>query len=157
METWSIGPKIERDCPNCGSTFGAVGDFGACPKCKHVFRASPTLIALAGKLGRCDSDAILAAIAAYHKIPFVTSLSAPVCAATANRIGEWVARSETVLPVIIGGETRFATSDPMWPNVCEVLSKLIDGKPKFVVAAEDQIIIQIDQFYGVMDVEWAQA
>jgi hypothetical protein len=147
--------KVERDCPACGHTFGAVGSRSVCPNCHHRFDASPTHIALARKLGKCDANGLLRAIAAFHGVPCISSLDHPVCQTTAGNIPEIVAREYCVIPVLVDGEVRMAIPDPMIPGLAEVLTRLTGSSPKFAVACPDQVQDRINCLYGCVDVRSA--
>ncbi|EMB16086.1 GspE/PulE/PilB domain-containing protein [Rhodopirellula europaea] len=142
--------KLQRDCIACGATYGSVIPTGVCPTCGHKFDATPTHIALAGQLGPCNLDGLLAAIADYHDIPYLKSLDQPICKSLANRVPESIAREHRLIPVIVGDVARFAVRDPMEENLSELLLEQIGELPEFAVAQRDAIWQRINEHYGVL-------
>ncbi|MEQ8785620.1 MAG: hypothetical protein RIC55_04955 [Pirellulaceae bacterium] len=147
--------KLARDCPACGQTFGSVVSRGVCPKCGNKFDASPTHIALAGRLGKRDPDGLLAAIAAYHHVPCYPVLNLPVSIATADKIPELVAREHCLVPVIACGEVRFAIPDPMISELSDLLGRLTGAAPRFAVAPAEQIRDRLNEVYGCIEIDSA--
>ncbi|MCH7725616.1 MAG: hypothetical protein IH991_03920 [Planctomycetes bacterium] len=140
--------KAHRDCPNCGTTFGSVIDYGVCPNCNTKFYASPTHIALAGRLGACDSNGLLTAIAAFHRVPALLTLDQPICESTRKLVPESVARELLVIPVTVDERVRFAVPDPLNERLVDTLVELTGNLPEFAVAHDADIRKRINETYG---------
>ena len=149
-------PKADRDCPKCGTTFGSVIEDGVCPNCRFKFRASPTQIALAGKIGACTADELLTAIAVFHSVPVLLKLNQPICESTRKIIPEQIAREFSALPVLVDGSVHIAVPDPLNERMHEMLTSLLNNTPLFAVARRLDIRHRINESYGCIDISSIQ-
>ncbi|TWT49546.1 hypothetical protein Pla22_47430 [Rubripirellula amarantea] len=143
-----MNPKADRDCPKCGTTFGSVIDYGVCPNCNTKFYASPTHIALAGRLGACSGDKLLIAIAAFHSVPVLLTLDQPICDSTRKLIPESTAREFRLIPVVVDDLVRIAVPDPLDERLFDTLTSLLGDFPSFAVARDYDIRRRINESYG---------
>jgi len=125
---------LPRDCPKCGLTFNAINAYGQCPDCRYAFEALPTQIILSGHLGKTSERDLLAAIAAYHQVPFLESLDYPVDRELATELGEAFCRCHSTMPLKIDGTVRFIVNDPEIQGLADELLDKTNQLPEFAVS-----------------------
>ncbi len=106
------------------------------------------------KMDYATQDQIMAAIAEFHGMQFVTLTETQVPAAVVEMVPESVARENIILPLAHeNGALRIAISDPSDFGTVDKLTFILNKDIQPVLAPRDQIVEAINRHYGQSETE----